>query len=216
MARRKDGKETKQKLLDVACHVFAEKGFREAKITEICRRAGANVAAVNYYFGDKESLYVAAWRQAIEQFITSDTLPPEQLPPEERLRATVHRIIHKTLIVGQEGGYFRRLELMELANPTGLIDETWNELIAPRKQEMLRIIGEIMGPTAPEESVKLCAMSILNQCRGYILMQKSRLESFDDVPLTPARVDQIAEHIASFSIAGIAAIRNRIASPSGE
>jgi hypothetical protein len=47
-------------------------------------------------------------------------------------------------------------------------------------------------------------------------MQKSRLESFDDVPLTPARVDQIAEHIASFSIAGIAAIRNRIASPSGE
>ena len=66
MAKRKDGKETKQKLLDAACEVFAEKGFREAKITEICRRAGANVAAVNYYFGDKDSLYVAAWRQAME------------------------------------------------------------------------------------------------------------------------------------------------------
>jgi AcrR family transcriptional regulator len=32
MAKRKDGKETRQKLLDMACEVFAEKGFREAKL----------------------------------------------------------------------------------------------------------------------------------------------------------------------------------------
>lgn len=216
MAKRKDGKETRQKLLDVACQVFAEKGFREAKITEICRRAGANVAAVNYYFGDKDSLYVAAWRQAIEQFITSDKLPPEDLPPTERLRFAVHRIIRKTLIVDQVGGYFRRIELMELANPTGLIDETWNELISPRKQEMLKIVRDILGSAASEDSVKLCATSIVNQCRGFILMQKSRLEPFDDAVLAPARLDQIAEHIANFSIAGIAAIRNRIASPTDD
>jgi TetR/AcrR family transcriptional regulator, regulator of cefoperazone and chloramphenicol sensitivity len=212
MAKRKDGKETKQKLLDVACHVFAEKGFREAKITEICRRAGANVAAVNYYFGDKESLYVAAWRQAIEQFITSDTIPPEHLPPTERLRLAIHRIIQKTLIADEEGGYFRRIELMELANPTGLIDETWNELIAPRKQEMQRIVRDVAGPAVSEDAVKLCTMTISNQCRGFILMQKSRLETFDDEAFTPERVKQIAEHIANFSIAGIAAIRNQAVS----
>lgn len=211
MAKRRDGIETKQKLLDAACRVFAEKGFREAKITEICRQAGANVAAVNYYFGDKESLYVAAWRQAIEQFIIFDRLPPEHLPPEVRLKETIHRIIRKTLIVGQKGGYFRQLELMELANPTGLIDETWNELIAPRKQNLLRIIRDIMGPDAPEESVELCGMSILNQCRGYILMQKSRLDTVDGLALTPARVDRIADHITRFSIAGIAAIRDQAA-----
>ena len=212
MAKRKDGKETKQKLLDVACRVFAEKGFREAKVTEICRRAGANVAAVNYYFGDKESLYVAAWRQAIEQFLSSDTLPPQHLPPTERLRLAIYRIIQKTLVVDEKGGYFRSLELMELANPTGLIDETWNELIAPRKQEMLKIVRDVAGPRVSEDAVRLCTVSIVNQCRGYMLVRKSRLESFDDLPLTPERLKQIAEHIADFSIAGIAAIRDQAAS----
>ncbi|BBO81593.1 TetR family transcriptional regulator [Desulfosarcina ovata subsp. sediminis] len=206
MAKRKDGKKTKQKLLDVACDVFAEKGFREAKITDICRRAGANVAAVNYYFGDKESLYVAAWRQAMEQFLSNDTLPPEELPPETRLQMAIRHIIHKILIDGQDRGYFRRIELMELANPTGLVDDVWKAIIAPRQKEMLDIIRDIMGPTASEDAVILCKMSIINQCRGYILIQKSRLESIDSQPLTPERAEQIAEHITRFSIAGIKAV----------
>ncbi len=47
MAKRKDGKQTRQRMLDIACQVFADKGFREATVADICRRAGANVAAVN-------------------------------------------------------------------------------------------------------------------------------------------------------------------------
>ena len=209
MAKRKDGKKTKQKLLDAACHVFAEKGFWEAKITEICRRAEANVAAVNYYFGDKESLYVAAWRQTIEQFIVSDTLPPEDLPPEERLRLAIHLIIRKTMTINEESSYFRRLELMELANPTGLIDETWNELLAPRNQELLKIIRDLLGPLANENDVKLCSLSLVNQCRGFILIQKSRLEDIQIRDITPSLIDRVAEHITRFSLAGIEAIRKK-------
>ncbi len=206
MAKRKDGIETKQKLLDVACDVFAEKGFREAKITEICRRAGANVAAVNYYFGDKESLYVAAWRQAMEQFLSSDTLPSKELPPEKRLQMAIHQIIRKILIDVPDRGYFRRIEMMELANPTGLVDDVWESMIAPRQKEMLGIIRDIIGPGASEDTVNLCEMSIINQCRGYILRQKNSLETIDSQPLTAARADQIAEHITRFSIAGIKAV----------
>jgi AcrR family transcriptional regulator len=47
---------TRGQLLKSACKVFAEKGYREATIAEICEKAGANIAAVNYYFRDKESL----------------------------------------------------------------------------------------------------------------------------------------------------------------
>lgn len=206
MAKRKDGIETRQKLLDVACDVFAEKGFREATITEICRRAGTNVAAVNYYFGDKESLYVAAWRQAMELFLSNDVLPSKDLPPETRLRMAIHHIIRLVLVNDQGHGYFRRIELMELANPTGLIDDVWKALILPRQKEMLGIIRDIIGPDASEDTVNLCKMSIINQCRGYILTQKSRLEAMDSQFLTAARADRIAEHITRFSIAGIKAV----------
>jgi TetR/AcrR family transcriptional regulator, regulator of cefoperazone and chloramphenicol sensitivity len=211
MAKRKDGKETRQKLLDIACEVFAEKGFREAKITEICRLAGANVAAVNYYFGDKDSLYVAAWRQAMQEFLCSVGQPPENLSSEEQLGFVIRRFIGKILSVDGQRSHFRRLELMELANPTGLIDEAWKEEIAPRRQEMIRIVRDIMGPGASEDSVRLCEMSIVNQCRGYILLRKSRVDFLDDDNLTPERVDQIAEHTIQFSLAGIRAIRDQAA-----
>jgi len=213
MAKRKDGKETKRKILDVACDVFAEKGFRDAKITDICCRAGANVAAVNYYFGDKESLYVAAWRQVMERFVSTDATAPEDRSPEQRLRFVIHRFIRKVLIADHESGHFRRLELMELASPTGLIDAAWKELIAPRKQELLDMIRCLLGPDIDEDSVRLCEMSVVNQCRGYILLQKSRLEGSDAEVSTPERAERIAEHITRFSIAGIIAIRDRFNRP---
>src|SRR5262245_56728848 len=50
---------TRDRLLEVAAEVFAEAGYREATIRDICARAGANVAAVNYHFGGKEELYRA-------------------------------------------------------------------------------------------------------------------------------------------------------------
>ena len=48
---------TRARLLDVATQVFAESGYYAATIRDIAQHAGTNVAAVNYHFGDKLSLY---------------------------------------------------------------------------------------------------------------------------------------------------------------
>ncbi len=57
----------KEKLLGAASDVFAEKGFRDATVSEICSRAGANISAVNYHFGSKEALYQETWRHSFSE-----------------------------------------------------------------------------------------------------------------------------------------------------
>src|SRR6266566_7215778 len=55
---------TRQRLLEAAGQVFADQGYRQATVRDICARADANVASINYHFGDKEKLYSAAVRYA--------------------------------------------------------------------------------------------------------------------------------------------------------
>ena len=54
--------ETEKRLLEAAGEIFAHYGYRAATVRQICEKAGANLAAVNYHFGDKEGLYLAVLR----------------------------------------------------------------------------------------------------------------------------------------------------------
>ena len=110
---REDTVKTCQRLWLPPSEIFAEKGYRKATIMEICTRAGANVAAVNYHFRDKETLYREAWLQSLKESLQAH--PPdggvsEDASPEERLygqiRALLERISDENnrefLIVQQE------------------------------------------------------------------------------------------------------------------
>ena len=58
--------ETRARLLNAAARLFAEHGFARVTVRDICRKARANVAAVNYHFGGKDGLYQAVMRMAME------------------------------------------------------------------------------------------------------------------------------------------------------
>ena len=66
MSRARDA-ETCDRLLEVAARLFAARGFKDVTIREICRSARANVAAVNYHFGDKLGLYREVLNKAARQ-----------------------------------------------------------------------------------------------------------------------------------------------------
>src|SRR5882724_3968306 len=83
---------TRQRLLEVAGAVFAEHGFQNATVREICKRADANVAAINYHFGDKQGLYSETLRYWIRESLAKyppnmGTVPGDS--PEKQLHAYV-------------------------------------------------------------------------------------------------------------------------------
>lgn len=53
----------RQKILDVAERLFAEKGYAQTSIRDITKRAHCNISAVNYYFHGKKNLYVEVFRR---------------------------------------------------------------------------------------------------------------------------------------------------------
>ena len=50
---------TKNKILDAAEQLFADKGFNGTSLREITSLADVNLAAVNYHFGSKKELIKA-------------------------------------------------------------------------------------------------------------------------------------------------------------
>lgn len=216
MAVRKDGVDTYNKLLKAASEVFAEKGYRDATIAEICRRAQSNVAAVNYHFGSKDELYIAVWKNAFEEALR--IYPPhgdlpETATPEQRLRAFHHSILHRVLDDGRLGCAGQIL-LREMADPTEAVQRVQEDVIGPLRQSTRQIIRQLLGPEAAEQQVTFCAMSVIHQCLAIGFRRGTgRLPSlFENNESRRQTIDALAEHITLFSLAGIAAVRDRIES----
>jgi AcrR family transcriptional regulator len=209
---RKDTVKTRQRLLDAASEVFADKGYRDASIAEICERARTNVAAVNYHFGDKESLYIQAWRHSFFESVKAhapDGGVSEDAPPEERLRGRVVALLHR---IADESNKEFFIVHKELANPTGLLEDVMREELRPLQEKMEILVRELLGPHALDMQVRFCVISIISQCINPMLVRRTRKEKRDSKG-GPPRIDDIeayANHVVKFSLAGIAQFARKL------
>jgi AcrR family transcriptional regulator len=207
---------TRERLLDSACEVFAKKGYRDATIADICEQAGANVASVNYYFGNKETLYIEAWRLAFHKSL--EAFPPDggispAAPPEERLRGRIYAAIQR---FASSRNYEFEIISKELAAPTGLLEEVMRESIEPLRCEFGRIVRELLGEQASQQQIELCRMSIMSQCFN-LTIQERRRKAFAKAgmkttisPNNNFKLEMMADHVTWFSLAGIREIRRQI------
>jgi TetR/AcrR family transcriptional regulator, regulator of cefoperazone and chloramphenicol sensitivity len=209
---RADGQDTRRRLLDAAGILFARKGFRGTTTADICRTAGANVAAVNYHFRSKEDLYVAAWRHEFERSITA--YPPDggvaaNAPAEDRFRGHIQALVRRC-----KDPASRDLDIAhrEMSNPTGLLAEVMHRSIEPLRQMHLDIIRKLLGHRATEQEVQLCEMSIHAQCFMALMHERHRRLAPQGVrqaapPRLRIQEAALAEHVIRFSLAGLREVK---------
>jgi len=197
------------RILDAACQLFAEKGYRGATVAMICRRAEVNIAAVNYYFRSKEELYRQAWRHAHEQSMAQT--PPDDgvgpdAPAEERLGGRIRAGL-KRAILGD--GVEHRIMRKEIANPTGLLHEVIRDSIGPLHRATQEILRELLGPTASDLDVELCETCVVSPWMH--IMHRRQAKRHVGLPVfAEAMLEDAADHFTAYALAGIRGIRHRI------
>lgn len=205
---RKVRKDIGIRLLEAACKVFAEKGYRGATVMEISSLAGANIASINYHFNDKKTLYVEAWRYAfaisIEKY-PPDGGVPDNAPPEKRLRGHVGALLRR---LSDKNTLEFLIARAELTNPTGLLQDVLREEIAPLYEKLKGIVADLLGPNASGSQIGNCVLSILSLCIEPMVLAHSANEQHGKGLFPPIDdIEDFVDHVIQFSLGGLNSIK---------
>lgn len=200
---------TRQRLLEAAGRVFAEQGFRQATVREICSRAGANIAAVNYHFRDKDTLYAETLKYGAH--IAIGKFPPDmglgdKPSPQEQLYAFIYSFLSRFLDMGHDD-WHGKLCAREMVEPTAALDNLVAEVIVPLSQRLEAIVQQLLGPKPPQSRVRLAAMSIVGQCLLYHHQRPVLERLYGPQSVTAKDIRRLAEHITEFSLGALRHIR---------
>jgi AcrR family transcriptional regulator len=164
---------TRARILQAAGQVFADHGYQGATIRDICHAADVNVAAVNYYFGDKRQLYVETVRQARELRMVQVPFPqrPPGVSAEVRLRDFIHVLARRMLGVDAEP-WQTRLMMREILQPTSACEEMVEDYFRPHFERLLHILSELLPGETPAYRLRQIGYSIIGQCLYYRMAGK--------------------------------------------
>lgn len=195
--------DTKSRLLEAAGEEFAEKGFEGATVRAIIERAKANIAAVNYHFGDKERLYVQA---VIEAHRCGMDQPPEaddpDRPASEQLRDYVHDFLQRVLAIGDPDSWHQKLMLREMLRPSAASETLVREVIRPKYHRLLAILRRAC-PDVDEQRLMATAFSVIGQCLHYKMGRPIAERLIGPSALGALDLDYLTDHITRFSLAAL-------------
>ncbi len=199
---------TVDRLLQVAVEVFAEHGFRDATVREICARANTNVASVNYYFRSKEALYQQALTFAFQQanrLYPQDAAADATLSAEQRLILFVTHFL-KRLLDDKALSLASKMIAREMAEPTHVFDNIIETMIAPQCLLLQEIVG-LLAEQADTAVIDRCVLSILGQCLMFKHSRPVIDRLYPHLLGDPKAIQANAQHIAHFSLSALRALR---------
>jgi AcrR family transcriptional regulator len=203
--------DTRERLLEAGLEVFAERGFHDASLRKICAHAGANSAAVNYYFGNKQRFYAEVLVTSHQRAVRRRPMPRLADDPKNPGVMLYHwlRWFLELLLVESASSPLGQLMAREMFAPTEAIEELVRRSILPMYRALGEIVGALTGHARPLE-LEMVTNSILGQCLFYKHAQPAavRLRRILQPESSPAErpaenLDALARHITEFSLHGL-------------
>lgn len=207
-----EGRSTAVRLLEAAGEIFAEKGFERTTGKEICAKAAANVAAINYYFGSIERLYAAVLEEAQERFITFDAIS-KAVGPQTAAKAklkVLSMLAAERLTAPVSRSWVFRVLAREMAAPSPAFLAIREREIPPRARLVRSIVAEIIELPVDHPAVARGAISIVAPFVMLAIADRAMIaRAVPSLPLDETGAQALGEHLYRYAMAGLADIRKR-------
>ena len=201
---------TKERILDTAEILFAQKGYQAVSVRQITSAAECNLAAVNYHFGNKENLYLEVFRsrwvpraQCLQEGFRKYLASQESLSESAVVRALAKAFVDGPL---SDDERLRHSQLMtrEMTQPTKAFEHVAEQVIQPFFREVLERLSSVSSDKVGEEEMLLNIFSIFAMVLhfNFARVAVSRLTGRKYDPSFRA---QLVEQITQFSLRGLGA-----------
>ena len=193
--------DARERLLAAAEVEFAERGYDGATVREITRRAGVNIASVNYYFGDKERLYVATVKYA-HSCATGGPLPtaPEGATAVQRLEGFIRELVRRMHAPARPTSM--KLMMREMADPGKAAGVVVDEFVRPMAFALREHLRAVL-PGLDEKRLLLTGFSVIGQCLFYRQNRPVAELIFGKDTIAALDLDAVAGHITRFTLAAL-------------
>lgn len=200
---------TKLALMMAAGELFAEHGLQGASVRAIADKAGANIAAINYYFGSKENLY----REVLGYVAAEDegAGAPEVLREAQALETPVEfarlishlvRLRFETYFSPEQPMWRGKLVLRSFIEPSPALEDILHSRFKPDHDALVGIL-RCVRPDLSNEDCELFAYSFVGLISFYMLARTPILMHMGKEQYDPEFLDAAARHVARVLMAGL-------------
>jgi len=210
---------TSAAILDVAIPLFAERPFDAVSTRQIAKKAGVNLSAISYHFGNKEGLYSAIFEKIIEDLAPVrsgfQTLLESHIdyldcnPTRQYLFFEAFVSLTLEIILSQKTPMWEmQLILREMQTHGSNFDLVMQGHINKMQDLMCECVAVILEQKVDSPNVILTSQSIITLCLQYGMNQeliKSRLK----VQAIDRQQIELIKNVTISHIAGMLRIPNR-------
>ena len=201
-------KTTRDRLLKSAETLFAQKGYAAVSVREITNVAKCNLAAVNYHFGNKKTLYLNVFRerwmpraQRIQTCFEKNLSGYIETSPAAVIQSLAEALIKGPLTDEERLCHFQ-LTIREMTKPTEAFEIVMEENIKPS----LGGLGELLQPYLQEsidgERTLLNILSIFSMVLYFNFARLPVSKVIGHAYDQPFK-DRLVQHIVDFSLSGL-------------
>lgn len=191
----------RDKLVDVAIGIFADKGFAKASTREICQAAGVNAASIHYHFGDKAGLYRAVLRKPIDEVAAQMASFDD---PAVGLEESVRHFVGAMLTPWREDDLHARvmrLHLREMVDPTPDYKAMVAQAVVPHHLALVNMLARHVGAPVADDALRQLAFALVAMVNDYAMSREFMEVMAPSLVMGPGARDKVLERLVGYALA---------------